>query len=203
MSQPAQSEETFPDNYHDTYAKTTFGFWLYLVSDFVLFGAIFAVYIVLQGQTFGGPGAKELFHLPFNLMQSFVMLFIALTSGMAGAYAHREDKNKSLLLFLVTFVLGIVFLSMECAEFSRLYSNGHTWKESAFLSSYYTLIGTHAAHVALALLFSLVFILQTYFWGLNDMTLRRLTCLRMFWQFINVVWVFIFSIVYLLGGLLG
>ncbi len=195
-----EGDESYPDNYHDAYSKTTFGFWLYLVTDFVLFGSLFAVYIVLQKKTFGGPSASDLFHLPFNLFQSVILLVCSFTSGIAGGYAHRREKSKTIIFFMITFLLGLCFLSTEFMEFARVIKNGNDWKQSAFLSSYFTLIGTHAVHVIFALLWTLVLILPTLRFGITLTGLRRLTCLRMFWQFINIVWVFIFTIVYLMRG---
>lgn len=194
------SHENFPDNYHDAYSKTTFGFWLYLVTDFVLFGALFAVYLVLRNNTFGGPSATDLFYLPSNLLQTVLLLGVSFSSGIAGAYAHRNEKGKTILYFIITFLLGLGFMGIEFHEFGQIIQKGHDWKDSAFLSSYFTLLGTHGVHVLIALLWTLVLLLPVFHTGITDTSLRRLTCLRMFWQFINIIWVFIFTIVYLLKG---
>lgn len=193
-------DEKFPDAYHDVYSKTVFGFWVYLLTDFILFGTLFATYSVLRGSTFGGPSPKELFQLPFTLTQTLFLLTSSFTVGLAGAYAHRKDKQKTIALFLLTFFLGIAFMGMELTEFSRILSRGYSWKTSAFLSAYFTLIATHGIHMIFALLWVIVLILPVWRRGLTAVSVQRLTCLRMFWQFLNIVWVFIFTAVYLVGS---
>ncbi len=200
MKQPStQAHESFPDTHHDSYSKTIFGFWVYLMSDFILFGTLFATYAVLSGSTFGGPSAKDLFSLPFNLVQTLVLLTCSFISGLAGAAAHRRDKKWTIALFGLTFVLGALFLGMMLTEFSGLIAGGHGWQKSAFLSAYFTLLGTHGVHVLFGLLWILVLLYPVWKEGIDPMSLRRLTCLRMFWQFLNIVWIFIFSFVYLMG----
>jgi len=194
------THENYPDPHHDTYSRTIFGFWVYLMSDFILFGALFATYIVLQDSTFAGPTAHDLFHLPFTFFQTLVLLFSTLTAGLAGAAAHRKDKNKTLLLFSITFLLGLLFFGMQLHEFSQFLAAGHSWQKSAFLSAYFTLVGTHTLHILFGLLWIPVLLLPVYREGVSHVSIRRLTCMRMFWQFLNIVWVFIFSFVYLLGA---
>ncbi len=195
------SQESYPDPHHDTYSKTMFGFWLFLLTDFMLFATIFSVYAVLQNSTFGGPSAKDLFSLDHALVQTLVILVSALTVGLGGVYTHRKSKASALGLFTVTFVLGVVFLGMEISEFVRLVNSGDSWHNSAFLSAYFTLVGTHVFHVVFGLLWFIVLLLPAITQGLTDVNIRRLTCLRMFWQFVNIIWVFIFSVVYLLGAI--
>ncbi|MBS0603443.1 MAG: cytochrome c oxidase subunit 3 [Verrucomicrobia bacterium] len=194
------AHEAYPDTHHDTYSRTIFGFWLYLMSDFILFGALFATYIVLSDSTFGGPSARELFQLPFTFVQTLVLLLSTLTVGLAGASAHRKNRNWTIALFSVTFVLGIVFLWMQLHEFAGYLTAGNGWKRSAFLSGYFTLVGTHTLHVLFGLLWMIVLIIPVCLEGISHVSVRRLTCMRMFWQFLNIVWVFIFSFVYLLGA---
>lgn len=191
--------ESYPDTHHDIYSKTTFGFWVYLMSDFVLFGALFATYAVLSGSTFGGPTAKELFYPGFTLTQSLIFLVSALTVGIGGAAAHRKDKKMTLLMFGITFLLGIAFMTMELNEFSRLISAGHGWNKAAFLSAYFTVVGTHGLHVVFGLLWIPILLFPVWREGITPESIRRLTCLRMFWQFLNIIWVLIFSLVYLMG----
>jgi cytochrome o ubiquinol oxidase subunit 3 len=106
------AHESYPDTHHDVYSKTIFGFWLYLLSDFMLFATLFATYIVLKNNTFGGPSAREIFDLPFALAQTIVLLTCSLTSGVGTAFAHRKNKNWTLVFFCITFLLGIVFLAI-------------------------------------------------------------------------------------------
>jgi cytochrome o ubiquinol oxidase subunit 3 len=191
--------ENYPDTFHDTYSKTIFGFWVYLMSDFILFGALFATYAVLSGSTFGGPTARQLFQTPFTLIQTLVLLTSSLTAGLAGASAHRQHKYRTIALFGITFVLGSIFMGMMFNEFSRLVSSGNGWDRNAFLSAYFTVVGTHGLHVLFGLLWTIVLIVPVWREGVSNVSIRRLTCLRMFWQFLNIIWVFIFSFVYLLG----
>ena len=195
----AASHESYPDMHHDTYSKTVFGFWVYLLTDFVLFGTFFAAYAVLRNGTYGGPSAKDLFHISFTLTQTLILLTSSLTSGLAGAYAFRKNKNGTIALFLITFLLGMVFMVMEFMEFSQLIHQGYSWKTSAFLSAYFTAIGTHGVHILFAMLWIIVLLVPLYREGFKPQSLQRLTCLRLFWQFLNVIWIFIFSFVYLLG----
>jgi cytochrome o ubiquinol oxidase subunit 3 len=193
------SHEHFPDPHRDLYSRTTFGFWIYLLTDFVLFGTLFATYAVLCRSTFGGPSAKDLFQLPFTLMPALVLLISSLTVGLGAATAHRKEKNRTMALFAITFLLGIIFVGMELSGLVRLVNSGNGWQMSAFLSAYFTLIGTHAIHMLFALLWIIILLLPVGFEGITSVSLRRLTCLKMFWQFLNIIWVFIFSFVYLLG----
>ncbi len=191
--------EHYPDVYHDAYSRTVFGFWIYLMSDFVLFGALFATYAVLNHSVFGGPPACELFHLPFTLNQTLLFLVSSLTIGLGGAAAHRQNKRATLALFAVTFLLGCIFMGMELTEFSRLLNTGNRWDRSAFLSAYFTIVTTHGLHVIFGLLWIIILLVPVWREGISHVSLRRLTCLRMFWQFLNIIWMFIFSFVYLLG----
>lgn len=187
------------EHQEEVYSKTIFGFWVYLLTDFVLFGVLFAVYVILHANTYGGPSSRELFSIPYALVQTLVLLLSAFTIGIGGALAHRRNKGASIVFFLITFVLGLLFMGMELYDFFRLIQMNSSWTRSGFLSGYFTLVGTHGIHMCFALLWVIV-ILFTLKNELTFMQLQRLTCLRMFWQFLNIVWVFIFTIVYLLGG---
>ncbi len=191
----------YPDTHHDSYSKTLFGFWLYLMTDFILFGSMFAVYAVLRNNTFGGPSAHDLFSRSYNFWMTLLLMGASFTSGVAGAYAHRNQKQRSLFYFFLTALLGVGFFIMQTMEFADLIRAGHSWKGSGFLSAYFTLTGTFWVHMIFAILFT--FVIGIFAWkGDRDVSIRsltRLTCLRQFWQFLYVVWVFIFTIVYLLG----
>ncbi len=191
--------ENYPDAHHDIYSKTIFGFWVYLLTDFILFGTIFATYAVLRNNTFGGPAIQDLFHPPCVLLQTFLLLSSSFTAGMGGAYAHRKDRKSVLWAFFFTFLLGALFLWLSLTEMERLIHAGFGWQKSGFLSAYFTLIGTHSLHLLFALLWTLVLAWPVYREGVSFVSVRRLTCLKMFWQFLNVVWIFIFSFVYLMG----
>ncbi|MDN3506694.1 MAG: cytochrome c oxidase subunit 3 [Simkaniaceae bacterium] len=194
------TKESFPDTHRDSYSRTIFGFWVWLLTDFLLFATLFAAYIVLHNKTFGGPPARELFHLPSVLLQTTIIFLCSFTAGMAGAFTHRKEKKATLIWLFITFLLGLAFMGMEFSEFSRLLASGNGWDRSAFLSAYFSLVGTHGVHVLFALLWSLLYAVPLLKGEFSHVTIRRITCLRMFWQFLAIVWVFVFSIVYLLGG---
>lgn len=195
----SHTHEAYPDVHHDDYSKTTFGFWVYLLTDFMFLATIFASYIVLCKNTFGGLTPKDLFSLPYATTQTLVMLCGAFTSGLAGAYLHRKSKGKTLFFFFLTFLIGLVFLWMMRHEFSHVFAAGYSWKSTAFLSMYFTLIGMMGLHVIIALLWTVILMIPVFKQGITAVSLKRLTCLRMFWQFINFVWVLIFTFVYVLG----
>ena len=193
------SASAHPDTHHDIYSKTIFGFWVYLLTDFILFATLFASYAVLHNNTFGGPSSKELFDMPLAFMQTLVLLVSSFTAGIGGVYAHRRKKWGAIFFFALTFLLGGAFLYKEWIEFSALISTGNGWQRNAFLSSFFTLVGTHGIHVVLGMLWTLVLVVPVLFGSMSGRDVRRLTCLKMFWQFLNVTWVLIFTFVYLLG----
>lgn len=183
----------------ESYSKTVFGFWVYLLSDFVLFGTFLATYLVLRGSTFGGPSAQELLPLSFTLIQTVLILCCSLTSGIADVMAHQSKKTWTIALFGLTFVFGLIFTWMMFSGFSQLIEAGNGWQRSAFLSAYFTLLGTHVLHALFGLLWILVLLPPVILYGIKGRDIRRLTCLRMFWQFLAVVWVVLYTIIYLLG----
>lgn len=189
-----------PDAHNDVYSKTIFGFWLYIITDFMLFATLFAAYAVLRHKTFGAITSKELFDIHFAMIQTVTILSLSFVIGMAGVFAHRRNKNMTILFFLISFVIGAVFAGMQFVEFSGYLQNNHSWKNSAFLSAFYTLTGTFLIHVLFGLLWILLFTIPVFFHGLTQESVKRLTCLKMFWQFLGIVWVFIFTIVYLIGA---
>lgn len=194
-------QETLPDAYQDEYSKTVFGFWLYLLTDFMMFATIFAVYAVLRKNTLGGPGAQELFDLNSVMSQTWVFLLGTFFIGLGGASAHRRNRKQTILYFILTFLLGIVFLFLMSVDLSQMIQKGSTWRSNGFLSAYFTLVGTFAVHVIFALLWIVILLVPLMCHRVNPVNVRRLTCLRMFWQFLNIIWIFIFSIVYLLGAI--
>jgi cytochrome o ubiquinol oxidase subunit 3 len=169
------------------------------MTDCILFATLFATYAVLHTSTWGGPTSKELWNLPFALAETLVLLASSFTCGLAGIAARHEDKNKVCFWFGVTFLLGLAFLAMEWTEFSRLIHGGNGWQRNAFLSAFFTLVGTHGLHIAAGLLWIIVLVPQIFRKGLTPITIRRLTCLSMFWLFFYVVWIFVFTFVYLMG----
>ena len=179
--------------------KTTFGFWLYLMTDCVLFASLFAVYAVLHRNTNGGAGAADLFDLPNVLAETMLLLTSSFTCGLAILAAQKKDKTQVLMWLTVTFVLGAGFLGLELSEFHKLAAEGNSWHRSGFLSAFFTLVGTHGAHITAGLIWMAVMMAQIARKGLYRASLRRLTLLSMFWHFLDLVWIFIFTIVYLMG----
>jgi cytochrome o ubiquinol oxidase subunit 3 len=181
-------------------AKVQFGFWTYLMTDCLLFASLFATYAVLHNNTFGGPDGKELFSLPFVLAETMILLISSYTCGLAMLAARQKSISGVLGWFGVTFLLGLAFLTMELTEFHKLVIEGNSWQRSGFLSSFFTLVGTHGAHITSGLIWIVLMMVQVVRKGLGGSTMKRLAMLSMFWHFLDVVWIFIFSIVYLLGA---
>ncbi len=187
---------------HDD-SKTVFGFWVYLMTDCVLFASLFATFSVLRGSTFGPHGGAELFSLPFVLGETLLLLTSSFTIGMAILAAQRGLKSQVLAWLTVTFILGAGFLGMELTEFTNLVREGNSWARSGFLSGFFTLVGTHGLHIASGLIWMVVMAVQIHLRGLGRSTLRRLTLLSLFWHFLDLIWIFIFTIVYLMGAVQG
>ncbi len=181
--------------------KVVFGFWVYLMSDCVLFASLFATYAVLQGATYGGATISEIFNLPFVLTETIILLTSSFTVGLALLAAHAHKKALTLLALAATLFLGLVFLAMEVSEFRHLVAEGNGPSRSAFLSAFFTLVGTHGAHIFFGALWMLVLMVHIVLKGLVPGTMQKLLCLGLFWHFLDVVWIFIFTFVYLLGAL--
>ena len=191
---------TTPQQDHDAgYSRTILGFWLYLMSDCVLFATLFTTYAVLHPNTNGGVTSKEIFDLPYVLKETLILLTSSFTCGLGLLAANQERKNWVIALFSLTFLLGAAFLFLEFHEFNQLVQQGNSWQVSAFLSSYFTLVGTHGLHVTFGLLWIAILIVLISLRGLNLNNLKRLMCLSLFWHFLDVIWIFIFTIVYLTG----
>lgn len=183
----------------DTIAIQTFGFWIYLMSDLILFATLFATFAVLGGAYAGGPTGKELFDLPYLLVETLLLLFSSVSYGLVILAVHDSKKKNVLIGLAVTFLLGLGFVSMEINEFLGMIAEGHGPDISAFLSSFFTLVGTHGTHVTFGLIWMAVVIWQVAVKGLTSPVQSRLIRLSMFWHFLDIIWIGIFSIVYLMG----
>ena len=179
--------------------KTIFGFWVYLMTDCVLFATLFATYAVLQGNVYGGPDIKEIFDAPFVLTETLILLTSSFTCGLALLAMRQNNKRRVLRWLAVTFLLGLTFLGMEIYEFNHLVSEGYGPDRSAFLSAFFTLLGTHGLHILVGLLWSVVIFIQVWQTGLRTAVRRRMALWALFWHFLDIVWIFIFTLVYLLG----
>ena len=182
--------------------KHVFGFWIYLMTDLVLFAVLFAAYAVLQGNTFGGPGPAALFSLPNALVETLVLLTSSFTCGLAALAAQNKKANQTIAWLVITFVLGATFLTLELSEFSRFVASGNSWQRSAFLSSFFTLVGTHGLHISVGLLWIVTAIIQIKVRGLTPSVTSKLSRFTLFWHFLDIVWIFIFTMVYLMGHLI-
>lgn len=177
----------------------TFGFWIYLMTDVVIFGTLFAAYIVLQPNRNGGPGQEELFQLGGIIASTIILLASSYTSGLAVLAMHR-GKLRALIGWLgVTALLGTAFIMLEVNEFIHLIHEGATISTSAFLSAFYTLVGTHGLHVSIGLVWMIALMIQLAKHGITPVTKRKVNVISLFWHFLDVVWIFVFTIVYLMG----
>lgn len=179
--------------------RPLFGFWVYLMTDLLLFATLFATYAVLHGNTFGGPSGAELFSPPYVLTETLLLLTSSFTCGIGAVMARSGKKQTSSLLFVATFILGLAFLILEVSEFRHLVSEGNSWTRSGFLSAFFTLVGTHGMHITVGLLWIATLLPKIWKNGFTENNLRRLTMFSMFWHFLDIIWIFIFSIVYMLG----
>jgi cytochrome o ubiquinol oxidase subunit 3 len=193
VAQPREVEHT------DTFGNRAFGFWIYLMSDLILFSAIFATFAVLRRNYAGGPTGKELFDLSYAFGETMFLLFSSAVCGLAVLAMHDERKGLVLVGLAVTFLLGLGFISMEVTEFYRMVVEGNGPDRSGFLSAFFTLVGIHGAHVTFGLAWMAVIMAQIVSKGLTTPVQSRLMRLSMFWHFLDIVWIGIFTFVYLMG----
>lgn len=180
--------------------KTNFGLWVYLMTDVILFGCLFATYAVLYKNTVGGPSGAELFDLPFILVSTLLLLTSSFTSGLAILAARKDSRVYTLLWLGITIALGIGFLILELTEFHHLIESGNSWSRSGFLSAFFVLVGTHGLHITFGILWALTLAWQVFRRGFTVGVRRRLPLFTMFWHFLDVIWIFIFTLVYLMGA---
>jgi cytochrome o ubiquinol oxidase subunit III len=201
MAHAATTHAHGHDHGHDDSTKTTLGFWIYLMSDCLIFATLFATFGVLVNATAGGPGAKQLFELPYVLGETMLLLASSVTFGMAMLGLHAQRRAQVIGWLAVTFLLGAGFVGMEVNEFAKLIADGTGPGTSAYLSAYFTLVGTHGLHVSVGLLWIAITMHQTMKFGLTGTMRRRLACLSLFWHFLDLVWICVFTFVYLRGML--
>ena len=186
---------------HAEGASTMFGFWLYLMSDCLIFAALFATYGVLGGSFAGGPGPRDLFELPIVAVNTSVLLLSSITFGFAMLCADKGRAGAMQCWLVVTGLFGLGFIAIELSEFHHLFAVGATPQRSAFLSAFFTLVGTHGLHVSMGIIWLITLMVQVAKHGLTESNRRRLMCLSMFWHFLDVVWIGVFTFVYLMGVL--
>ena len=201
MSTTSINTHAAHDEHHDHHPAphNVFGFWLYLMTDCLLFASLFATYAVLFMNTAGSVSGKDIFELDFVLVETAVLLTSSSTYGFAMVCARNANKGGTLLWLLLTFAMGAVFISMEVYEFHHLIIEGEGPQTSAFLTAFFTLVGTHGLHVTAGLVWMFIMMIEVAKTGLGGRTVTRLSCLSLFWHFLDVIWICVFTVVYLMG----
>jgi cytochrome o ubiquinol oxidase subunit 3 len=184
---------------HDKRVIVGYGFWIWLISDIILFSSFFATFAVLSESTAGGPSGRELFSVGGVALETACLLFSSFTCGIAMIGAHVRNKSMYYWGLAITFVLGVAFLVLEVREFHELVEQGAGPTRSAFLSSFFALVGCHGLHVTAGLLWLLTMVGQVWAKGFREDIQRRLLCFGLFWHTLDIIWVALFSLVYLVG----
>jgi len=184
--------------HHDQEAMRTMGFWIFLITDCILFGTLFATFVVLSGSTAGGPG-PELFEMNGVIAETFILLTSSFTSGLAVLSMNRGNRKALIGWLAVTALLGAAFISLEISEFVHLVHEGAAISTSAYWSAFYTLVGTHGLHVSVGLVWMVAIMLQLGRHGITPVTKRKVNVISLYWHFLDVVWIFVFTIVYMMG----
>ncbi|WP_304985162.1 cytochrome o ubiquinol oxidase subunit III [Coxiella-like endosymbiont] len=189
-------------HYQDSDATDIFGFWLYIMTDCILFASLFATFLVLHHPGAFGPSLKPFIDLPYVLIETFFLLASNFIYCLA-IFGINKNKLPAVIFWLVlTFILGAGFVIMEVREFIHLSTEGYVWNVSGAASAFFTLVGTHGFHVTMGLLWILIMIIQLPILKINRNTARRMVYLGLFWNFLDIVWIFLFTIVYLMGVIL-
>ena len=184
---------------HPPGQSTMLGFWLYLMSDCLIFAMLFATFGVLGTSYAAGPGPKDLFDLKLVALNTAMLLFSSITYGFAMLEMQKGKVGATQMWLVITGLFGLAFLGIELYEFHHMIHEGAGWWRSAFLSSFFTLVGTHGLHVTFGIIWLVVLMVQVAKFGLIEANQRRLMCLSMFWHFLDVVWIGVFTFVYLMG----
>lgn len=175
------------------------GFWLFLATDMLLFGCLFATYLVVRTHTDGGPTAHQIFDVPGFTLETFFLLTSSFTGGLSTLAMRNGNKKQLMTWLVVTILLGLAFIGLEVKEFVGDVAVGATMQRSAFLSAFFTLVGTHGSHVSLGLIWMFLTLIQVARRGITPITARKVFVVNLYWHFLDVVWVFIFTVVYLSG----
>ncbi len=186
---------------HPEGSSTALGFWIYLMSDCLIFACLFAVYGVLGSNYAAGPGPKDLFELPLVALNTTMLLLSSITYGFAMLAMEKDKVRQTQIWLAITGLFGLAFLGIELHEFHTLIEMGATPQRSAFLSAFFTLVGTHGLHVTFGTIWLVTLMVQVGRRGLIAANRRRLMCLSMFWHFLDVIWIGVFTFVYLMGML--
>ncbi|MEM1272356.1 MAG: cytochrome o ubiquinol oxidase subunit III [Pseudomonadota bacterium] len=195
-------EDAHGDGEHHPETGTMLGFWLYLMSDCLIFGILFAVHAVLGQNYAAGPAPSDLFEIEKILLATFFLLLSSITYGFAVINMQQKNQTVMTIWLVVTGLFGLGFLTLEVLEFQHLWHIGATPAASAFLSSFWILVGTHGLHVTAGCLWLAVLLVQVQLHGLTAANQRRILCLSLFWHFLDLIWIGVFSFVYLTGVLI-
>ena len=198
----AAEEHHGSDDQHSHDGGTMLGFWLYLMSDSLIFGILFAVHAVVGQSYAAGPAPVDLFQIDLILVATFMLLFSSITYGFAVVNMQAGKLPSMIFWLVVTGIFGLAFLALELLEFTHLWQLGATPMASAFLSSFYVLVGTHGLHVTAGCIWLGVLLAQVAKHGITPENRRRIMCLSLFWHFLDLIWIGVFSFVYLTGVLL-
>jgi cytochrome o ubiquinol oxidase subunit 3 len=183
-----------------TRTVVAYGFWLFIISDITMFSALFAAYAVLSGRTADGPTGSELFNLRHVFIETMCLLLSSYTCGLGALSAERRQRDRYLVFAVFTFVLGAAFLYIEVSEFAGMVSRGAGPSRSAFLSAFFTLVGMHGAHVTAGLIWLTYMMAQVVVKGLRPRVLQRLLCFSLFWHALDIIWIGVITVVYLMGA---
>ncbi|HVL20958.1 MAG TPA: cytochrome o ubiquinol oxidase subunit III [Amaricoccus sp.] len=189
------------EEHHEPGGSTHLGFWIYLMSDCLIFAVLFATYGVLGASLAGGPGPRDLFDLGLVALNTTFLLISSITYGFAMLAMYQSDQKRTLQWLAITGLFGAAFIGVELYEFSHMIHEGAGPQRSGFLSAFFALVGTHGLHVTFGIVWLIVLMVQVTRRGLVPANQRRLTCLSLFWHFLDLVWIGVFTYVYLFGVL--
>jgi len=189
------------DDHEHAEGATLLGFWLYLMSDSLIFGVLFATFGVLVHRYAAGPSPRDVFELPLLGLNTAILLFSSIMYGLAMVEVEKQRRGLALFWLGVTGLFGLSFISVELYEFHGMIMDGAGPTRSAFLSAFFTLVSTHGTHVTFGIIWLVTLMVQLRIHGFTEANHRRLMCLGMFWHFLDVVWIGVFTVVYLIGVL--
>jgi cytochrome o ubiquinol oxidase subunit 3 len=198
ISAPSHGAQHGHEEHHDLEGLRMMGFWIFLITDCILFGTLFATFVVLSDSTAGGLTGADLFEMPGVIAETFILLTSSFTSGLAVLSMNRGDRKGLIGWLIVTVLLGASFITLEITEFVTLVHEGAAISTSAFWSAFYTLVGTHGLHVSIGLVWMIAIMIQLSRHGINSVTRRKVNVVSLYWHFLDVVWIFVFTIVYLM-----
>jgi cytochrome o ubiquinol oxidase subunit 3 len=198
QSVSAQASGHGHDHGHDQGELKVLGFWIFLVTDCLLFSTFFGAFSVLRDHTDGGFTAHD-FDVTGFILETFILLISSFTSGLAGLAMHKGKKNSLIRWLIVTALLGALFVGLEINEFANMAEEGATISRSAFLTSFFSLVGLHGVHVSFGIMWMIGLMIQLAQRGITPVTKNKISIISLYWHFLDAVWIFIFTVVYLMG----